>query len=225
MRLAALFLAAGLNSYCLAAPSIGERAFKFLEKNVAGRALKTATKGTLSSDGQDFLVQYESTSKWDKLKRTPEGLTIEETRTIKQSSTLLDKANKPTGAPISTDRVVTFRYSLGERATANSLVGLTQMTANSLEDPTGHGFITMVEMSPDNKELYLYHSTAGFTEASLDGKNTVPVAAATESTFFVDKYGKLQTADTMKFYKVDVNKGFARQELNRFNLSSTETKP
>jgi len=81
----------------------------------------------------------------------------------------------------------------------------------------------MIELSADSKELYLYTSTAGYSEASLDGKTIIPVATATEGTLFLDKKGKLQLAETLKFYKVNVNKDFSRDELNRFNLSASES--
>ncbi len=80
----------------------------------------------------------------------------------------------------------------------------------------------MVEISDDGRELYIYESLAGFSESSLDGKNLYPVATASSATLFVNKDGKLQTDETLKFYKVDVNKDFAREEINRFNLSAIE---
>jgi len=35
--------------------------------------------------------------------------------------------------------------------------------------------------------------------------------------------GKLVANETMKFYKVDVNRDFAREEFNRFDLTAVES--
>lgn len=224
MKLTAFIFAVGVSVSCLGAEqtTVRDRAYTFLEKNVIGRSQKTTLDGTLNSDGVEYAVHFEATVKWDKLKKTEEGLEFDETRDIKQTSTQLDKAGKPVGTPINTDRVVVHHHALAERATVKALMGVTNVTANSLEDPTGKAFVTMAELSPDDKELYLYQSMAGFSEASLDGKNMIPVATASEATLFLDKNGKLHTNETVKFYKVDVNKDFAREELNRFNFSASE---
>jgi len=228
MKLLFLFLAIGLSTFSegVEPPSVRDRVFQFLQKNVIGRTQTLVTDGTIASEGEDFLIDFQATIDWAKLEKTKEGLTFEETRVIKQTSTKIDKAGKPVGPPVNTDRTVVHQYALTERVTTKSLVGLVTITKNTLEDEdsTGKGSVVMIDLSPDDKTLYLFTSMAGFTEASIDGKNIVPVANATEATFFIDAKGKLQTLETVKFYKVDVNKDFARQELSRFNISASEVK-
>lgn len=202
-------------------PSLQDRAFQFFQKNVTGRTQQVSTRGTIKSNGAEYLVTFKALIKWENLQKTDNGLVFDQTRDIQQSAVKLDHG-QPSGPVIKTDRVVVFHYALAERATSKSLVGLSTMTKNTLEDPTGKGFVVMVELSDDNKELYLYESEAGFSEGSLDGKSTVPVATASEATLFLDKNGKLEMNETLKFYKVDVNKDFAREEVDRFNLSGTE---
>lgn len=201
--------------------SVRDRAFQFLDKNMMGRTQQVATEGTLESEGVTYQVKFSATIKWEKLEKTEEGLTFEETRDIKQTSTKPATATAP-AETIVTDRVVVHRYALAEKQTTKSLVGVATVTKNTLEDPTGKAFITMLELSPDNKEVYLYQSLAGFAEASLDGKTVIAVASASDATFFLDNKGKLQTNETLKFYKVNVNKDFAREEVSRFNLSAFE---
>jgi hypothetical protein len=82
----------------------------------------------------------------------------------------------------------------------------------------------MLELKEDGSELYLYESLAGFAESSLNGRDLIPVASAAESTLFLDPAGKLQTLQTLKFYKVNVNKNLEREEVYRFNLSVSEVK-
>jgi len=202
-------------------PSVRDRVFTFLEKNMMGRTQQTALEGTLESDGQKYQVKFSATIKWDKLEKTEEGIIFEETRDIKQTST---KVGGTGGAAdvYNTDRVVVHRYSLSERETAKALGGYAAVTKDTLEDPTGKAFETMVDLSPDNKELYVYQSLVGFAERSLDGKTVIPVADAASATYFLDSKGKLQTNETLKFYKVDVNKDFARQEIHRFNVNAAE---
>ncbi len=217
-----LVLLLGLSSLQTEASPLAlrDRVATFLKKNVMGRTQTLSTEGTLDADGVSYLVKFQATISWDKLNETEEGLTFQETRDIKQTSTELDKAGKPVGQPINTDREVVREYAL--RPAADLLSGMTTISKNTLEDPTGTGFVTMAELSADDKELYLYESMAGFSEASLDGKNTIPVATSSAATLFLDKNGKLQTHETLKFYKVDVNKDFAREELHRFNLAASE---
>jgi hypothetical protein len=226
MKRALLVFALGLNTFSFGAtaPSVRDRVFDFLQNKVAGRTQVMDTEGTLTSDGAEYLVQFQASINWGGLRKTAEGLVFEETRDIKQSSTKLDAQGKPVGAPVKADRTIVHQYALSERATTGSLVGIATVTKNTLEDPTGQGFVTMIELSADDKELYLYGSTAGFTEASLDGKNIIPVANAFEATLFQDKHGKLQLNETLKFYKVNVNKDFSRDEIHRFTLSASEPK-
>jgi len=215
-------LAFGAVAFAADAPSTRDRVFQFLEKNVMGRTQQLATEGTIEAEGATYQVKFSATIKWDKLEKTEEGLTFEETRDIKQSNIKRGAAGK--AEETVTDRVVVFRHALGERETAKALVGVSNMTKNTLEDPTGKASVTMIELSTDDKELYLYQSLAGFGEASLDGKTIIPVANASEATLSLDAQGKLNTNETIKFYKVDVNKDFAREELHRFNLSAVEVK-
>ena len=204
--------------------SLRERAYQFVEKNLVGKTQVLSTEGNVSTDGEEYLVQFNATISWGNLEKTDEGLVFEETRDIKQTNTKLDASGKPTSQIVKTDRVVVHRYAVSERQTTNSLVGITTVTKNTLEDPTGRAFATMIELSPDNKELYLYTSLVGFVENSLDGKNLIPVSFAADATFFVDKSGKLRTNETLKFYKVNVNKDFAKEEVYRFNLSASESR-
>ncbi len=222
MKLAVCVFAFSMSalSSAVETPSIRDNVFQFLEKNVIGRTQKLATEGTIESDGATLQVKFSATIKWDKLEKTEEGLIFEETREIKQTNIKRDASGKP--EETNTDRVVVLRHALSERETAKALVGISNMTKNTLEDPTGKGSITMIELSTDNKELYFYQSLAGFGEASLDGKTIVPVANASEATFFLDKAGKLTTNETIKFYKVNVNKDFTREEIHRFNISAVE---
>ncbi len=204
--------------------SLRDRALRFLANNVMGRTQVIDTQGTLTSDGVDYLVDFKATIRWGNLRRTSEGLVFDQLRVIRQTNTKLDKAGKPVGKPVRTDRSVQFHYALGERLTSNSLVGLSTMTRNSIDDPTGLGSVAMIELSADNAELYLYESQAGFSERSLDGKTFIPVATASEATLSLNKQGKLELAETLKFYKVDVNKDFAREEIHRFNLNAIEVR-
>jgi hypothetical protein len=224
MKLALILFSTALGSLCTAAqPSIGDRAFNFLKMNMMGRVQEVSTEGTLTSEGEEYLVRFEAKIKWDGLTRTPEGLLFNETRDIKQTSTKIDKAGKTVGTPINTDRVVVHHYALGERPATGAMVGVTTVAQSSLEDPTGKAFVTMVQLSDDNKEFYVYQSMAGYAEASLDGKDTIPVSTASEATFSLNKKGKLQTVETLKFYKVELGNGHQRKETNRFNLFAIET--
>lgn len=204
--------------------SLRDRVYTFLDQNVAKRKQKVSVEGTIFEEGEKFLVTFDALVTWGAPEKTEEGLVITETREIKQSNTKLDKDGKPTGETFKTDRTVVHRHALTERKSTASLVGLTTVVSNTLEDPTGKGFISMIELSADGKELYLYESMAAFVETSLDGRNIVPAAAATESTLFLDKGGLLQTNQTLKFYKVNVNKNFEREEVYRFNLHASEVK-
>ncbi len=202
--------------------SVRDRVFSFLEKNVMGRTQKVATQGTIESDGVVYSVDFSADIKWDSLKKTEDGLTFQETRDIKQTSSKPGAGGK-TEAFV-TDRVVILSYALAERQTTKSLVGIVTETKNTLEDPTGRAFVAMVEPSVDNKELYIYQALAGFSEASLDGKTLVPFSTATQTTLFLNASNKLVSNETVKFYKVDINKDFAKTELNRFELTAVETK-
>ena len=132
--------------------SLQDRAFKFLQDNVMGRTQQIVTEGTIKSEGQEYLVKFKAVIKWEGLKKTDNGLVFEQTRDIQQSNTKLEQG-KPVGPAVQKDRVVAFQYALAERATSKSLVGLCTMTKNTLDDPTGKGFVTMVELSDDNKEF------------------------------------------------------------------------
>jgi hypothetical protein len=226
MKLQILFFCCAFSAYSFAADkaSVRDRIADFLQKNVVGRSQTLSTEGTLSSDGATYVVKFEAKISYANLEKTEEGLTFEETRDIKQTNTKLDATGKPTGEPFKTDRTVVHRYSVAERQTVNALVGVTNVVKSTLEDPTGKAFVTMIDLSDDNKQLYIYESMAGFAEASLDGKNVVPVATASDATLFLDANGKLQTNETLKFFKVNVNKEFAREEISRFNLSAAEVK-
>ncbi len=227
MKLVLVVLFIGLGSLSWGAEDFPVRdgVFQFLDKNVMGKSQKLSAQGTLTSDGSSYLVSFEATIKWEGLQKTPEGLVFDETRIIKQTSTKTDPKGKPIGEAIDTSRTVKLHHALAERDTANLLVGQSTMVENTLEDPTGKGFATMIQLSDDKRELYLYESMTGFVEASLDGKTVIPVATASADTFSLDNNKKLQTAETLKFYKVDVNKDFARTEINRFNLLAIEVTP
>jgi len=207
-------------TFAAEATATRDRVFQFLDKNVIGRTQQVATEGTIESDGATYQAKFSAVIKFDKLEKTEEGLTFEETRDIKQTTTKRNLAGKAEEAV--SDRVVVIRHAVSERETTKSLVGVSTMTKNTLEDPTGKASVTMIELSTDGKELYVYQSQAGFSEASLDGKTIVPVAHATTATMFLDQAGKLNTNETIKFYKVDINKDFAREELHRFNLSMVQ---
>ncbi len=224
MNFVAAILAIGvsLQAFAVEPGVLRDQAIHFLQKNVIGRTQKIATEGTVNSEGQEYQVRFNAILSWRNLRRTAEGLTFDQIRDIQQANTKIDENGKAVGPTVRTDRRVVFHYALAERLTSKSMVGLATMRKNTLEDPTGVGFVTMLEISADNKELYLYESQAGFGETSLDGKNLVPVASASEATLFLDKKGKLETNETLKFYSVDVNKDFARKEIHRFNLSATE---
>ena len=195
---------------------------QFLQSNVMDRTQLLATEGTMKSGDQVYQVKFNALVTWSGLRLTEEGLVFQQSRQIQQSSVPIDANGKPTGPVLNTDRVVVMQYGLTERQTSKSLVGLAVMTKNTQEDPTGVGSVAMIELSDDGKELYLYESQAGFREGSLDGINLVPMSSASEMTLFVDAKGKLQMNDTMKFYKVDLNRDFVREEIERFNLSATE---
>jgi len=224
MKITSIYLAFLLSLPALAADpgSLRDKVYKFLSNNVMGRAQVIDTEGTLDSEGESYLVRFQATIRWGNLLKTEEGFSFDQLRTIQQSNTKLDKNGKPVGQPVRHDRQVMFHYALGERLTNNSMVGLATMTRNTADDPTGIGFVAMMEISKDDAELYLYESQAGFSEASLDGKSVIPVATASEATLSVNKKGKLELDETLKFYKVDVNKEFAREEFDRFNLNAIE---
>ncbi|MCX6126517.1 MAG: hypothetical protein NTV34_17420 [Proteobacteria bacterium] len=218
--MAALLTASGVEA---AEPeSVRDRVAQFLESNVIGRTQRSTATGTIKSDGQDYLVEFDATITWSNLQRTESGLVFDEQRDVKQSNTKIDAKGARIGDPIKSDRLVTQRYAVAERKTTNSLVGLTTVTQNTQEDSTGLGFVTMIEISADNKEIYVYQSMAGFAEKSLDGKNLYPVSIASSATISLNKEGHVQTDETIKFYKVDINKDFAREEINRFNISAIE---
>lgn len=228
MKLASLILASVLSVAAMAADTsprpIRDRIHGFLDKNVIGRTQKVVTEGTISDEGNQYLVKFEAKISYAGLQKTEEGLTFDETREIKQTNTKLDKNGKSTAEVISTDRTVVHHYAVAERETTQSLVGLITMTKNTLEDPTGKGAIAMMEISADGKELYLYQSMAGFVEASI-GNSFGPVASAADATFFLDASGKLVTQETLKFYKVNVAKDYAREEISRFNVAATQVTP
>ncbi len=224
----ALFLLAsviGTSIYGSESEPLRDRVAQFLESNVIGRTQRSTATGTIKADGHDYLVEFEATITWSNLQRTESGLVFDEQRDVKQSNTKINANGAPIGKPIKSDRLVSHRYAVSERKTTNSLVGLTTVTTNTQDDSTGLGFVTMIELSPDDKELYVYQSMAGFAERSLDGKNLHPVSTASASTFSRNKEGKFQTDETIKFYKVDINKDFAREEINRFNISAFEVNP
>lgn len=203
---------------------VRDRVAQYLAANVMGRTQQIDTQGTLSSEGVEYRVDFKAKILWSGLESTPEGLVFLERREIKQTNTRLDQQGSPVGEPVISDRVVVHRYAVSERRTTHSLVGLTTVIENTDEDPTGSGFVTMLEISEDGKELYIYESMAGFVERSLDGVRVEPVSMATSATMYLDGEGKLTTDQTVKFFKVDVNRDFARQEINRFNLSAIELK-
>jgi hypothetical protein len=217
-----LAFCAGTSALAQEQASVRDRVARFLAANVMGRAQQVETQGTISSDGQDYQVDFKATIRWSGLETTPEGLIFVERREVKQTNTRIDQQGKPIGEPVHSDRTVTHRYAVSERSTTRSLVGLTTVIENSAEDATGSGSITMIEISDDGKELYIYESMAGFVERSLDGVRVEPVSMATAATMYLDAQGKLNTDQTVKFFKVDVNRDFARQEINRFNLSAVE---
>jgi len=201
---------------------VRDRIYKFLDQKVIGRTQRLSTEGTIAAEGDTYQVKFEADISWSKLEKTEEGLVFEETRDIRQTNTKLDKAGKPTNDTFKTDRVVVHRYSLGERKLTNSLVGVATVVKSTLEDPVGRAFITMVDLSADNKELYIYQSMAGFAEVTLDGRTYLPAASASDATLFIDPKGKLTTHETLKFYKIDINRDFAREEISRFNLTASE---
>ncbi len=205
--------------------SLQDRAIHFMKKNVIGRTQLVTTEGTVEHEGAKYAIRFQAYVTWNNLKRTADGLIFDQVRQIQQSNTTLDAKGNPTAKVKRTDRTVIVRYALTERVTSNSLVGVANMVKNTLEDPTGRASTAMIELSPDNKELYLYESQIGFSETSLDGKNLSPVANASDATLSVDRSGRLMMYETLKFYKVNVNKDFAREELNRFNLNAVQVRP
>lgn len=227
MKITCLLLAFGLSGAALAdsQPSLRDRVARFLGENVVGRVQKIDTQGTIVDGENTYKVDFKATVHWENLKTTPEGLVLDERREVVQTNTRIDAQGAPIGEPVRLERVVVQRHAVSERRTTQSLVGLTTVTENTEEDPTGSGFVTMIELSTDGRELYLYQSLAGFVERSLDGITEQPVALATASTMRLDGEGKLVTDQTWKFYRVDVNRDFSRQEINRFNLTATEAKP
>lgn len=205
-------------------PSVRDRVTQFLGDNVVGRVQKIDSQGTISDGTNTYKVDFKATIHWSGLKTTAEGLVIDERREVVQTNTKLDAQGAAVGESVRHDRVVVQRHAVSERRSTQSLVGLTTVIENSEEDPTGSGFVTMIELSGDGKELYLYQSLAGFVERSLDGILEHPVSMAIAATLRLDGEGKLVTDQTWKFYKVDVNRDFAKQEINRFNLTATEIK-
>lgn len=203
---------------------IRDRAYDFLSSKVANRSQNIVAEGTIQVDGKDYLVTFKAKVSWNNLQKTAEGLVFDQVREIEQSHTPLNDRGQKAGETIKTDRTVEFHYAVAERLTSKSLVGIATMTKNTHEDPTGHGSIVMLETNENGSELYLYASQAGFGESSLDGKNIVPVATASEATLFTNEEGKLQANETLKFYTVDVNKDFERKEVHRFNLTALEAK-
>lgn len=204
---------------------VRDRVAQFLGDNVVGRIQKIDSQGTIVDGANTYQVDFKATIQWSGLKTTAEGLVLDERREVVQTNTKIDAQGAAVGEPMRHERVVVQRHAVSERRTTQSLVGMTTMLENSEEDPTGSGFVTMIELSADGKELYLYQSLAGFVERSLDGITEQPVAMAMAATMRVDGDGKLVTDQTWKFYKVDINHDFARQEINRFNLTATEVKP
>jgi hypothetical protein len=218
------FSLSSLSAFAAAPESVTDRVAHFLESNVMDRTQSVKTEGTITTEGADYLVKFEAKITWSGLKKTAQGLIFEERRDILQSNTKIDSEGNATGEPTRSDRVVVRQYAVTERQTTHSLVGLTTVLQNSIEDVTSLGFTTMIEISSDDKELYIYESQAGFSEVSLDGINIQPVSTASSATLSVNKDGKLVTDETLKFYKVDINRDFAREEINRFNLTATELK-
>ncbi len=201
---------------------VRDRVAKFLEGNVIGRTQEIATEGTLAVEGETVKVDFKAKITWSGLRLTSDGLVFDEHRDIKQTNTKIDGQGNPIGAPVVTDRQVTHHYAVGERRTTRSLVGLTTVSLDTTDAVTGEGYTTMMDMSEDGKELYIYQSMAGFVERSLDGITDIPVSLATSASLYLDQNGKLILDQTVKFYKVDINNDFAREEINRFNLSATE---
>lgn len=220
-----LLLATCLNTAALAddQTTVRDRVASFLSDYVIGRTQKIDTQGTLEEGGKTYQVDFKATIIWSGLTKTTEGLVFDERREVVQTNTLLDAQGSPVGEPLRQARVVVQRHAVTERRTTGSLVGLTTITENTAEDPTGTGYVTMLEISADGKELYLYQSLAGFVERSLDGVNEQPLALATAATLHLNADGRLITDQTWKFYKVDINRDFARQEIHRFNLTAIET--
>jgi len=206
-------------------PSLQDRTINFLMKNVMGRTQLVTTEGTVEHEGAKYAIKFQAHVTWNNLKRTQDGLVFDQVRQIKQSNTTLDASGKPTAKVTRTDRTVIMRYALTERVTTNSLVGVATMVKNTLEDPTGRANTAMIELRRDGQELYLYESQVGFSEASLDGKNISPIATASDATLFIGRGGQLMMYETLKFYKVNVNKDFAREEINRFNLNAVQVRP
>ncbi|MBF0441934.1 MAG: hypothetical protein HQK54_08530 [Oligoflexales bacterium] len=202
---------------------VRDRIARFLETSVIGRTQLISAKGSMVIDGQNYSIDFTAKIFRSNLQKTPEGLIFEEQREIRQINTPVDVNGAATGDSFNADRVVVQRYAVTERETTHSLVGLSTTVENSKEDTTGQGNVVMMEISDNDKELYIYESMAGFVERSLDGINIQPVSIATSSTLYLDSKGKLNTDETLKFYKVDVNRDFAREEINRFNLSAVET--
>ncbi len=218
-----LFMAVFSTSSFAAEPlTVRDRIATFLETKVMGKTQEVSAKGKITADGQDFLVDFKATVTWTGLKKTSEGLVFEETRDIKQTNTKMDANGEPLGEAIKNDRIVKLQFAVGEREVTKTLVGLAIVMENSLEEPTGVGFTTMMEISDNDQELFVYQSMTGFVETSFDGKNVTPTSSASSATLALNSDGKLQTDETLKFYKVDINNDFARKEINRFNLTAVE---
>lgn len=209
-------------AYSQAEVSVRDRVATFLTTNVMGRSQLIETQGTMISAGKNFNVDFKATVRWSGLQKTDDGLLFQERREVKQTNIQVDAQGLPISEPVVSERTVVHQYALTERRSTGSLVGLTTVLQNTDEDPTGSGFVTMIEISADQKELYIYESMAGFVERSLDGVNEQPVSIATASTMYLDTNAKLVSDQTIKFYKVDVNKDFAKEEINRFNMTATE---
>ncbi len=203
--------------------SVRDRIAQFLTANVMDRTQLVKTEGTMTADGDTYKIEFAATIHWSGLKTTTEGLTFEQRREISQTNTKINAEGVAIGEPEKRDRVTVVRFAVSERETTRTLVGLTTLTESSVDDPTGIGFTTMLDLSADGKELFIYQSQAGFSEASLDGKHIYPVSTAFASTLSLNEAGKLVTDETMKFYKVDINRDFAREEFNRFDLTAVES--
>lgn len=227
MKLISLILTTLIATNAMASEqkTVRERVAQFFEAKVVGRTQKVSTSGTMTANGENFQIDFSATITWSDLEKTADGFMVSEKRDTKQTSTKLDAQGHTVGKPIATDRTITRRLAVSERQTTNSLVGITTVTLDSGDASTGEGFSTMIEISSDDKEVYIYESLIGFAERSLDGVNFVPVATATAATLYLNEQGKLQTDETVKFYSVDVNHDFTRKEINRFNLSATEVSP
>lgn len=169
MKILSLIIASLLNTAVMASeePSQLDRINQFLESNVMGRTLLTKAKGTNVVDGQNLLIDFESKTNWSNLAKTEEGIVYQERRDVKQTNTKLDAKGNPIGKPVSNDRIVTRRIAVSERKTTNSLVGVTTTLENTGDMSFGDAFETMIEISSDNKELYVYESLVGFVERSF----------------------------------------------------------